>query len=54
MLRRKLLPLTLLAFAAFYLFTRPQAAAASVNGVLGYVTGAADSLALFLSAVLNG
>ncbi|MGP3930461.1 hypothetical protein [Nonomuraea sp. KM88] len=53
MFRRRVLPLAGLAFVAFYLFSRPEAAAASINGVVDRILGGADNLAVFLAALLG-
>lgn len=39
------------AFVVFFLFTRPEQAAAAVNGVLGGIMQGADSLSVFFTSV---
>ena len=48
---KKVLTYTAIAFVAFYLFTRPAAAADVVKGAMNTVVGAADSLAQFFTAL---
>ncbi|MBG0826917.1 hypothetical protein HS041_03920 [Planomonospora sp. ID67723] len=46
---KKLLKYSAIAFAAFFLFKRPDDAAGAVRGALDSVYDAADSLARFVS-----
>ncbi|GLW12222.1 hypothetical protein Misp01_73500 [Microtetraspora sp. NBRC 13810] len=50
---KKVLTYAAVAFVAFYLFTRPDDAAAAVNGVLDGIMNGADQLATFFSGVLT-
>lgn len=42
-----------LAFAAFYLFTKPAQAAAAVNGLFDGILAGADRLSVFFTNVLT-
>ncbi|WP_188188923.1 hypothetical protein [Nonomuraea sp. SYSU D8015] len=42
-----------IAFAVFYLFTRPAQAAGAVNGVFDGILNGANQLAVFFGAVLS-
>ncbi|HEY3004119.1 MAG TPA: hypothetical protein VGJ44_17365 [Kribbellaceae bacterium] len=48
---KKLLIWTVIAFAAFYLFTQPQNAASAVRGAAGGVGDAFGAIIQFISAV---
>ncbi|MFI7704837.1 hypothetical protein [Nonomuraea sp. NPDC049480] len=50
---KKVITYAAVAFVVFYLFTRPEQAAAAVNGVLGGIMQGADQLAVFFSSVLT-
>lgn len=50
---RKLLIWLVIAFAAFYVFTQPENAAASVGGAFSAVGDAFSSAATFINALLN-
>jgi hypothetical protein len=50
---RRWVSYTALAFAVFYLFTRPAQAAGAVNGVFNGILHGANQLAVFFGAVLS-
>lgn len=50
---KKALMYAAIAFAVFYLFTKPADAAGAVNGALDGILHGADQLALFFSKVLT-
>ncbi|WP_171074104.1 hypothetical protein [Nonomuraea basaltis] len=50
---RRWLGWAVIAFAVFYLFTRPAQAAGAVKGVFGGILNSADQLAVFCVAVLG-
>ncbi|MEV4017671.1 hypothetical protein AB0J35_45000 [Nonomuraea angiospora] len=50
---RRWLGYAVIAFAIFYLFSRPAQAAAAVNGVFEHVMSGANQLAVFFGSVLT-
>jgi hypothetical protein len=50
---KKLLGVVVIAFAVFYLFSQPHAAADAVRGALGVVKDAFDALITFISALFR-
>ncbi|WP_169729342.1 hypothetical protein [Thermoactinospora rubra] len=50
---KKVLTYVAVAFAVFYLFTRPTEAAAAVSGVFEGIMQGADRLAVFFTNVLS-
>lgn len=50
---KKIVTYVAVAFVVFYLFTRPNDAAAAVEGVFGGIVTGADRLATFFTNVLN-
>ncbi|GAA2880294.1 hypothetical protein [Nonomuraea rubra] len=50
---KKVITYVAVAFVVFYLFTRPEQAAAAVNGVFAGIIQGADRLAVFFSSVLT-
>lgn len=50
---KKLLIWSVIAFAAFYLFTQPANAAAAVGGAFSAIGTAFDSVITFLSALFS-
>ncbi|GLZ04684.1 hypothetical protein Acsp03_21500 [Actinomadura sp. NBRC 104412] len=50
-MNKKHLKITAIAFAVWYVVTRPEAAAALVNSTLGGLGGAAESMSRFVSAI---
>ncbi|MEU7743226.1 hypothetical protein [Nonomuraea sp. NPDC049158] len=50
---RRWLGYAVMAFAVFYLFTRPAQAAGAVNGVFNGIFHGANQLAVFFGAVLS-
>ncbi|WP_194244090.1 hypothetical protein [Nonomuraea phyllanthi] len=50
---RRWLGYVVIAFAAFYLFSRPAQAAGAINGIFDHVMTGANQLAVFFGAVLT-
>lgn len=53
MKKHKVIGWALVAFAAFYIFTAPQAAGATVTSAAGWLGDAAQSVVVFLSTVTS-
>lgn len=53
MRNRKILTWAAIAFAAFYLFTRPAAAAGAVKGAFGQIMHGAHQVGVFVTNVIS-
>ena len=50
---KRVLTILAIAFAAYYLFTNPTAAANAVQGALGAVAGAFEAIITFVTELFN-